>query len=111
MFFFPWISTFLTGFLTWLVGFFGYALAKRILAIGLATSAFTALSLTMITAIRLSASALVAWVAVPPSILTGVATFMPANAPLCLTTILTVKTARWVFDWGMKNLEILTTTR
>lgn len=86
-----------------IASFFGIQLAKKTVLIGIMIAASIALTVALAAAIK----ALFTGLAVAlPSEYAMAAMFLPTNLPGCLSAVATAKTARFVYDWNMKNLEM-----
>lgn len=85
-----------------LAAFFGQWMAKKTMIV----TSFVAGSLALTTAFVVAVKALLAGiVAQLPSWAVGVGYFVPDNAALCLSAVLTAKIARWIYDYHFGVLK------
>jgi len=88
-----------------LAGFFGQWMVKKT---AMATAAVTvAIALTLAMAATITAL-LSGFVAVLPSWLgTGLDMVIPGNLPVMVAAVISARTARFIYEWNMENLKII----
>lgn len=87
------LANLLVPFIQWLTKFFSARMVMTFAAIG----AIVTLTLGMLLVIKTAITAIT--VIAPPYYGQMVALLVPPNAELCVSTILGVKAARWVWEW------------
>lgn len=95
----PWLITLVSN----LAGFFGIQLAKKTALIAVMITASIALTAALAFAIQATLAGITASL---PSDFQAGAMFLPSNLSACLSAVFTAKTARFVYDWNMRNLEM-----
>lgn len=95
----PWLISLIGN----LAGMLGIQLAKKTTFITAIILASTALMVALGAVINSALSAIA--VSMPSAVAAG-SIFLPTNTSACITAIISCKTARMLYDWNMKNLEM-----
>lgn len=97
--------TFLQGLFGSLAGFFGQWMAKKT---ALATAA-VAVSITLTLALAATLKGLmIGFTAILPDwMATGFDAVIPGNFPVMVAAVISAKVARFIYDWNMENLKII----
>lgn len=97
--------TFLQSLFASLAGFFGQWLAKKTAMATAAVGVSIALTLSLAAALK---GLLLGFVAVLPSwMATGFDAIIPGNFPVMVAAVISAKVARFIYDWNMENLKII----
>jgi len=103
-----WLATALTGLLPAAVDFFARWVTKKTLMMAAYYSAYAALTAGVFASVASGISV------IAPDLPTGyhqaAGMFLPGNAYLCISAIVTATVVRWVYDYQVKLLDISTRT-
>lgn len=102
----PVITAFFSALVIELFNFFAKFATKRIALMLALIAALTGLILTLFSAIQTLLAGLP--LVVPEVISNGIAFFMPANVPICLSAVIASKVLRWAFSWQFYFLDKIT---
>lgn len=97
--------TFLQTLFGSLAGFFGQWLAKKTAMATAAVAVSVALTLALAATLK---GLLIGFVAVLPSwMATGFDAIVPGNFPVVVSAVISAKVARFIYDWNMENLKLI----
>ena len=85
-----------------IASFFAISVTKKTAYIAVMISASIALTTALYSVVTNLLTGI--YYAMPDTVAAGAA-FLPSNTAVCLTAVITAKTARFVYDWNMKNLS------
>lgn len=100
----PWLAGLLGGLFSAVFGFFAKYLTKRLAIVAAAITAITALTAGFFSMILAAMNGINASLPTDVGILIG--HVLPSNFELCVATILSAQSARWVYEWNVKVIQM-----
>lgn len=100
----PWVASILGGLFSALFGFFAKYLTKRLAIVVAAISAIGGLTAAFFALLNTAMGALTA--TVPPDVSIVLSHVLPDNFQLCISTLLGAQSARWVYEWNVKVIQM-----
>jgi hypothetical protein len=100
----PWLAGLMGGLFSSLVSWFMQFVTKRLAVVAAVISGFVALTVAFLAALEGLVSVIL--LNSPIELTFAAQLIIPSNFTLCITTMLTARTARWVYDWNIKIIQL-----
>lgn len=100
-----WLANILLAVVGSAASFFGLQLAKKTAFAAAAVAAFLALTGAFVVAAKAILAGLV--VALPAEFLGTAAAFLPDNLAACIGAMIGVRVARWIYDYHVETLRLV----
>lgn len=100
-----WLANIFLGLVQSLLTILGVSLAKKAVYAATAAAALLALTTAFIAVVKALLYGIVA--TLPAWAATGAALLLPSNLSACISAILAAKIARWIYDYHVETLKLV----
>lgn len=99
----PMLATFIGGLFSSLLAFFALSFTRKTAMFLAIISMLIAITLVFMAAIQILYTAV--YVAAPDGVACGISLILPSNAVFCLSSILSARVFRWVYEWKITMVQ------
>lgn len=100
-----WLANAILAIVASAVSFFGLQLSKKTVFAATAIATLLAFTTAFVVVVRGLLGAIV-WI-MPTWAAQGFSMFMPTNLSVCIGALMTAKTARWIYDYHITGLKLV----